>query len=106
MRAGEFIFVSGQLPFDDEMNIVKGGIEVQTRAALDQVARSLQQVDASLDHVVKVMVWLTDADDFPVFNRTYAEFFPENPPARATVCSALMLADARVEVEAIAYAPG
>jgi 2-iminobutanoate/2-iminopropanoate deaminase len=55
--------------------------------------------------VVKNMVWLTDPADFPVFNRTYAEYFPEEPPARATVGTTLMVPGALIEIEAIAYDP-
>jgi reactive intermediate/imine deaminase len=104
-RAGEFIFVSGQLPFDEHMNIVGGGIEQQTRAVVRHIEQALSAVGSSLAHVVKTMVWLTEPADFPVFNTTYAEYFPETPPARATVGTVLMVPGARIEIEAIAYHP-
>ncbi|NCF19823.1 MAG: RidA family protein [Haliea sp.] len=104
-RAGDFIYVSGQLPFDAAMQIVDGGIETQTRACIDHISRALESVGSSLAMVVKNMVWLTDPADFPVFNRTYAEYFPEEPPARATVGTTLMVPGALIEIEAIAYDP-
>jgi 2-iminobutanoate/2-iminopropanoate deaminase len=104
-RAGDFIFVSGQLPFDREMNIVEGGIEEQTRRVLENIEQALIAVGSDLAHVAKTMVWLTDPGDFPAFNATYADFFPGNPPARATVGSILMVPGALIEIEATAYHP-
>lgn len=104
-RAGDFIFVSGQLPFDRGMKIVEGGIESQTRQVLGNIAQALARVGSDLAHVAKTMVWLTNPGDFPAFNLTYAEFFPDSPPARATVGSTLMVPGALIEIEAIAYHP-
>lgn len=104
-RAGDYIFISGQLPFDENMKIVEAGIEEQTRVCMAHIERALQGVGSSLSHVAKAMVWLTDPADFPVFNRTYAEFFETDPPARATVGSTLMVPGALIEIEAIAYHP-
>lgn len=104
-RAGDYIFVSGQLPFDADMRVVEGDIQIQTRVVIDHLGKALQEVGSDLGHVVKTMVWLTDPGDFPDFNQTYAEYFPENPPARATVGTTLMVSGARIEIEAIAYHP-
>jgi reactive intermediate/imine deaminase len=104
-RAGDFIFVSGQLPFDEQKNVVGGGIEVQTRVVIRNIEQALAAVGSDLAHVVKTMVWLTDPQDFPLFNTTYAEFFKQTPPARATVGSALMVPGALIEIEAVAYHP-
>ena len=104
-RAGDFIFVSGQLPFDNEMKISSGDIASQTRIVMEHIAKALKDVGSDLQHVVKTMVWLTDPEDFPVFNKTYADYFPHPPPARATVASRLMVAGALIEIEAIAYYP-
>jgi len=104
-RAGDFIFVSGQLPFDAQMKVVEGGIEVQTRVVIRNIEQALAAVGSDLAHVVKTMVWLTDPQDFPLFNASYAEFFQQAPPARATVGSALMVPGARIEIEAVAYHP-
>ena len=81
VRAGPFVFVSGQIAMGVNGEIVPGGIEA---------------------HVVKSTVWLDDARDFWTFNRVYAEFFPENKPARSTTQATLMI-DAKVEIEVIAY---
>ena len=105
-RAGDFLFVSGQLPFASGRQLVEGGIREQTGQCLLNVAAALATEGATLEHVVKVMVWLTDTADFPAFNQAYAELFPGTPPARATVCSALMVPGARIEIEATAYLPG
>ena len=104
-RAGDYIFVSGQLPFDENMKIIEGGIEAQTRQCIDHIAKALEEVGSDLKHVVKNMVWLTDPADFPAFNSTYAEAFPDDPPARATVGTVLMVPGALIEIEAIAYDP-
>ena len=104
-RAGDFIFVSGQLPFDEDMKIAGDDIEAQTHLVVGHIARALASVDSGLDKVVKTMVWLTDPDDFPVFNAVYAGYFPANPPARATVGSTLMVPGALIEIEATAFDP-
>ncbi|MBL6695539.1 MAG: RidA family protein [Luminiphilus sp.] len=104
-RAGDFIFVSGQLPFDSDMKIVEGDVARQTEVVIEHISRALAGVGAELGDVVKTMVWLSDPADFPVFNATYAQFFTEGPPARATVGSFLMVEGALVEIEAIAHKP-
>ncbi len=105
LRAGDFIFVSGQLPFTEPGRIVDGDIVDQLRQCMENIEHALADVGAGLEHVVKNMVWLTRVEDFPAFNAAYAEFFPGTPPARATVCSALMVPGALIEVEAVAYKP-
>lgn len=102
-RAGNLVFVSGQLPFSAPGVIVEGNIEDQVSQCLTNIEAALLSEGLTLQHIVKTMVWLTSPDDFPAFNRIYAEFFPGNPPARATVCSALMVPGALVEIEAFAY---
>jgi reactive intermediate/imine deaminase len=104
-RAGDYIFVSGQLPFGPDMTIVGDDVASQTRVVIDHIERALAAVGAGLEQVVKTMVWLSDPADFPEFNATYADYFPTAPPARATVGSTLMVPGARVEIEAIAYQP-
>lgn len=104
VEAGGFLFVSGQLPFGPDGAIVQGDAAEQTRVALTRLAAALQSVGAEMENVVKTTVWLTDARDFADFNAAYREFFPDAPPARSTVVSALVL-DARVEIEAVAWRP-
>lgn len=103
VRAGDFVFVSGQVPVVDG-RIVPGGIAAETRAVLDNLRRCLEMAGAGMADVVKTTVWLRDRADFPAFNAVYAEFFPHEPPARSTAESRLMI-DIAVEIEAIAYAP-
>lgn len=104
MRAGDFIFVSGQVPFDENGVLVEGGIEVQTRQTINNIAAVLAEAGCTLDDVVKVNVWLDDARDFGRFNATYGEFFSKDAPARSTVESKLMI-DAKIEMECVAYKP-
>lgn len=105
VRAGDFIFVSGQLPFDANMKIVPGDIAQQTTVVIEHLTRILASVGADLDSVVKTTVWLSDPADFAKFNVTYAQHFVNAPPARATVGSVLMVPGALVEIEATAYCP-
>lgn len=104
-RAGDFIFVSGQLPFDADMNIAGEDVEEQTEIVIEHIAKALESVGSSLGHVVKTTVWLSDPADFARFNNAYARRFQHNPPARATVGSILMVPGAYVEIEAVAYHP-
>jgi len=104
-RAGDFIFVSGQLPFIAPGEIIEGDITEQLKQCIKNIESALQGVGAELTDVVKNMVWLVNVDDFPSFNLAYAECFPESPPARATVCSALMVPGALIEIEAVAHKP-
>ncbi len=104
VRAGDFVFVSGQVPVDGDGVLVQGDVQAQTRQVLDNVRSALALAGCRLDQVVKTMVILTDAADFPAFNQAYRAYFPQLPPARSTLAAQLMI-DARVEIEAIAYAP-
>ncbi len=104
VRAGDFVYVSGQVPVGADGSVVAGGIEPQTRQVLENVKAALALAGASMEDVVKTTVWLEDARDFGAFNKVYATFFPKDPPARTTVESRLMI-DIKIEVEAVAYAP-
>ena len=77
VKAGPFVFVSGQVAMGDNGEIVPGGIEAQTRQTLKNVEKALALAGCTLNDVVKATVWLDDARDFWTFNRVYAEFFPE-----------------------------
>ncbi len=104
VRAGDFVFLTGQIPFADGVPMTEGSIEAQTRAVLDDIRRTLREAGCELEDVVKTMVWLTDRGDFPGFNAVYAEYFPHEPPARSAVVNDLLV-DVRVEVEVVAYKP-
>ena len=104
IRAGDFVFLTGQIPFQDGAPMTSGGIEEQTRVVLEAIRSTLAEAGCSLSDVVKSMVWLTDRADFPGFNAVYAEYFPDDPPARSAVVSNLLV-DVRVEVEVVAFRP-
>ena len=103
IKAGGFVFASGQIPLDPETGqFVPGGIAEQTERVLKNLAAVLEAAGSSLDRVVKTTVFLADMKDFAEMNEVYGRFFPEPPPARATVAAAGLPRDARVEIEAIA----
>ncbi|MCF3936211.1 RidA family protein [Acuticoccus sp. M5D2P5] len=104
VRAGDYIFVSGQVPVGANGEMVGGSIENQTRQVLKNVEAALKLAGATLDDVVKTTAWLQDARDFNGFNKAYGEVFKGNFPARSTAESRLMV-DIKVEIEAIAYKP-
>lgn len=104
VRAGDFVFVSGQVPVGADGQVVSGGVGAETRAVMANVKATLALAGCSLDDVVKTTIWLRDRADFAEFNAAYAEFFPDNPPARSTAESRLMI-DIAVEIEAMAYKP-
>jgi len=101
-RGGDFVFVSGQVAFDESGKLVEGGIEDQTRQVMGNIDTVLKEAGCSLDDVIKVTVWLDDSRDFGRFNATYAEFFTGDAPARSTVRAELMI-DATIEIEAVTY---
>ena len=104
IRAGDFVFLTGQVPFKDGEVMTTGTIEDQTRAVLDDIKMTLALADCELGDVVKAMIWLRDRADFPGFNAVYGEYFPDDPPARSAVVNELLV-DVRVEVEVVAYKP-
>src|SRR6266849_7114108 len=86
VRAGDFIFVSGQGPIDPLTDrLSPGDIQHQTRMTLSNLQRILESCGATLADVVKCSVFLLDAGEFQAMNQVYAEFFPDNRPARTTV---------------------
>lgn len=104
MRAGDFVFLTGQIPFKDGAPMIEGTIEDQTRAVLDDIKATLAEAGCELADVVKAMVWLVDRADFPGFNAVYGEYFPDEPPTRSAVVNDLLV-DVKVEVEVVAYRP-
>ena len=104
VRAGDFVFLTGQVPMQNNAIMTHGDIEDQTRAVLDDISETLKLAGCDCGDVVKSMVWLTSRDDFPGFNAVYAEYFPESPPARSAIVNDLLV-DAKVEIEVIAYKP-
>jgi reactive intermediate/imine deaminase len=104
VRAGDFVFVSGQMAIDAKGQLVEGGVEAQTRLVMDNIKAILAEAGCTMKDVVKCTCWLDDARDFGRFNAVYASYFGDDPPARSTVRAQLML-DGKLEVEAIAYSP-
>lgn len=104
VRAGDFVYISGQVAMNERGEIEHGGIEAQTRRTMENVKKVLALAGCDLSHVVKITVWLDDTRDFWSFNRVYREYFGEQPPARSCVRSQMMV-DCKIEIEAIAYHP-
>ncbi|MFO8034880.1 MAG: RidA family protein [Candidatus Bipolaricaulota bacterium] len=102
-RAGELLFVSGQIPLGAGGGLVGEGIEEQTRACLDNLSRVLDAAGASPAQVVKATIFLTDMTDFQTVNAIYGEFFGDHRPARACFQVGALPKGARVEIQAIAY---
>jgi len=104
VRAGDFIYVSGQVPADANGEIVVGGIEAQTRQVMENLTAVLALAGATFDDVCKSTIWLQDARDFGAFNRIYMGYFKNGKPARSTTEARLMV-DAKVEIDMVAYKP-
>ena len=104
IRAGDYVFLTGQVPFQDGQPMTTGTIEEQTMVTLDLIKETLAEAGCALADVVKAMVWLRERADFPGFNQVYGAYFPEDPPARSAVVSELLV-DVRLEIEVVAYKP-
>ena len=103
IRAGQLLFVSGQVPIDPATgNMIEGGIADQTRRVLDNVGALLLAAGRSFGDVVRTTVFLADMNDFAAMNEVYGQYFAEPYPARATVQVARLPKDARVEIDVIA----
>ena len=104
IRAGDYVYLSGQVPLKGDGSVETGSIEDQTRVVMENIKAILGDAGCGLPDVIKATAWLADRADFAEFNRIYAEYFPDAPPTRSTVESRLMI-DIRVEVEVTAYKP-
>jgi 2-iminobutanoate/2-iminopropanoate deaminase len=103
VRAGGFLFLSGQIPLDPATNeLISGGVAEQTERVLENLKAVLEVAESSLDRIVKTTVFLKNINDFPAMNEVYARYFPSDPPARSTVEVARLPRDARVEIDVIA----
>ena len=103
VKAGNMLFVSGQVPFVPEtMEIVEGDVKAQTAQSLKNVQAILAEAGLDFSHVVKSTVFIKDMNEFAQLNEVYAEFFGENKPARACVEVARLPKDVKVEIEVIA----
>jgi 2-iminobutanoate/2-iminopropanoate deaminase len=103
IKAGGFVFVSGQIPIDPVTGeFVAGGIAEQTERVLTNLSAVLEAAGCNLGQVVKTTVFLADMGEFAAMNEVYGRFFGDLPPARATVAAAGLPRNARVEIEAVA----
>lgn len=103
IRTDSMIYTAGQIGLDPATgDLVAGGVEEQTRQAINNLRNVLEAAGSSLDHVVKTIAFLKDMNDFPKMNSIYAEYFGEHPPARSTVAVAGLPKGGLVEIEAIA----
>ena len=100
-RSGNLLFTSGSLGVDGEGNLVED-VQDQTRLALDNLGKVLAAEGADHGDVVKTLVLLESMDDFPLVNEVYAQFFPQNPPARSCFAVKALPLGAKVEIEAVA----
>ncbi|MBI1790762.1 MAG: RidA family protein [Acidobacteria bacterium] len=104
--ASGLAFLSGQIPLDPATGqLVEGDIAEQTARVLDNLKAVLEACGSSLPQVVKTTVYLKDMGEFAKMNEVYARYFPEAPPARATVEAARLPRDVRVEIDLIALVP-
>ena len=103
VKAGNLLFVSGQVPFVPEtMEIVEGDVKAQTAQSLKNLQAILKEAGADFTNVVKTTVFIKDMNEFAQINEVYAEYFGENKPARACVEVARLPKDVKVEIELIA----
>ena len=104
VKAGGFVYVSGQVPIDTSTNQVSlGDIQHETRLVLNNTKMILEGAGANLSQVIKCTVYLADGADFKAMNEVYAEFFGVDKPARTTVVCQFVASDIKVEIDCIAY---
>ena len=105
IRANGLVFISGQVAFDPGTGqLVEGDVAQQTARVLENLKAIAEEAGSSLDKAVRATVFLKDMNDFTAMNEVYARYFPQHPPARATVEVARLPRDARVEIDLIALA--
>jgi enamine deaminase RidA (YjgF/YER057c/UK114 family) len=104
VRAGDYIFVSGQVAKDDQGEMIAGTIEVETDGTIESIRRILAEEGATPADVVRVTTYLEDARDFGRYNKIFAEHFKDAVPARTTV-EARAAINTKIEMDAIAYKP-
>ena len=103
LRAGNLLFLSGQIPIDPATsNVVEGDIAAQTEQVMRNIGALLKAAGAGFEHVVRTTVFLADINDFAAMNAVYGRFVGTPPPARSTVQVARLPRDARVEIDVIA----
>ena len=105
VRAGQLVFISGQVPIDPATgNLIDGDISAQTRRVLDNLGALLKAAGLTYTNIVRTTVFLADMNDFAAMNQTYATYLSEPYPARSTVQVSRLPKDARIEIDVIAVA--
>lgn len=99
------MYLSGQIPLDPEGVLVRGTIEEETAAVLENIKLIAEEAGAGLEYVLKVTCYLADMEDFKRFNDVYRNYFPENPPARTTIQAGKLPLDVQVEIAAVVALP-
>ena len=103
VKAGGFVFVSGQIPIDPATGkVISGTIEEETRRVMENLKAIIAVAELGMENIVKTTIFLTDLGDFAKVNDVYGSYFPSDPPARATIQVAALPKGVRVEIEAIA----
>jgi 2-iminobutanoate/2-iminopropanoate deaminase len=107
VRAGDFLFLSGQGPVDPASGVMlsEASVQEQTRLVLQNLQTVLQGCGAGLEDVVKCSVFLLDVNDFSAMNEVYAEVFGDTKPARTTVAAGMVAPGMKVEIDCVAYRP-
>jgi 2-iminobutanoate/2-iminopropanoate deaminase len=104
IKAGEWVFASGQLGLDVATGkLAPGGIAAETRQVCENLKAVLEAAGSSLDKVVKVTIYMADLGELMAMNEVFSRYFPVDPPARTTFQCAALVGGARVEIEAIAF---
>ena len=105
LKVDGWVFTSGQIPLDPKTGtMVDGGIGAQTRQVLDNLRAVLEAAGSSMSRVVKTTVYMTNLADFQKMNEVYAEYFPQDKPARSTVGVAALPRGAMIEIDVVAQA--
>ena len=104
VKAGDWLFASGQLGFVAAGRLAAGGIAAETRQVCENLKAILEAAGSSLARVVKVTIYMVDLGELLEMNRVFSEYFPHDPPARTTFQCVALVGGARVEIEAIAMA--
>ncbi|MGR3218927.1 MAG: RidA family protein [Candidatus Anammoxibacter sp.] len=103
VKAGQFIFVSGQIPIDPASgNIISDDVQAQTKQVIENIKNILSAAGSSLEKVVKTTIYLTNLADYAIVNETYGDYFKHSLPARATVEVSKLPKDVHIEIDAIA----
>lgn len=106
VKAGAYVFCSGQIAIDPKTNeVLKGTVEQQTELVMSNIAAVLKEAQAEWGDIVKTTIFLTDMADFPKVNEIYGRYFKTNPPARSTVAVAGLPKGVNVEVEVTIFRP-